>query len=197
MDRGRSRHGQRHAGRARHAGERRRRRAGRRPAAARRSRSASTSRSTSRSASSARPIATCPATSSTSSGTASASFRSGGSTRTPKGLILLTNDGDIVNTILRAENEHEKEYVVAVDRPLTPAFLAGMAAGVPILDTVTNPVQGHAGRQEHLPHRADAGPEPPDPPHVRALRLHGARPAARAHHARAASATCRSASGAT
>ncbi len=56
-----------------------------------------------------------------------------------EGLILLTNDGDIVNTILRAENEHEKEYVVAVDRPLTPAFLAGMAGGVPILDTVTNP----------------------------------------------------------
>jgi 23S rRNA pseudouridine2604 synthase len=56
-----------------------------------------------------------------------------------EGLILLTNDGDIVNTILRAENEHEKEYVVAVDRPLTPAFLAGRAAGVPILDTVTNP----------------------------------------------------------
>jgi 23S rRNA pseudouridine2604 synthase len=56
-----------------------------------------------------------------------------------EGLILLTNDGDIVNTVLRAENEHEKEYVVAVDRPLTEAFLAGMAAGVPILDTVTNP----------------------------------------------------------
>jgi 23S rRNA pseudouridine2604 synthase len=56
-----------------------------------------------------------------------------------EGLILLTNDGDIVNKILRAENEHEKEYIVAVDRPLTPAFLAGMAAGVPILDTVTNP----------------------------------------------------------
>jgi 23S rRNA pseudouridine2604 synthase len=56
-----------------------------------------------------------------------------------EGLILLTNDGDIVNTVLRAEHEHEKEYVVAVDRPLTGAFLAGMAAGVPILDTVTNP----------------------------------------------------------
>lgn len=56
-----------------------------------------------------------------------------------EGLILLTNDGDIVNTVLRAENEHEKEYVVAVDRPLTPEFLAGMARGVPILDTVTNP----------------------------------------------------------
>jgi 23S rRNA pseudouridine2604 synthase len=58
-----------------------------------------------------------------------------------EGLILLTNDGDIVNNVLRAENEHEKEYIVAVDRPLTPAFLAGMAAGVPILDTVTNPCQ--------------------------------------------------------
>ena len=56
-----------------------------------------------------------------------------------EGLILLTNDGDIVNTVLRAENAHEKEYVVAVDRPLTPAFLHGMASGVPILDTVTNP----------------------------------------------------------
>jgi len=56
-----------------------------------------------------------------------------------EGLILLTNDGDIVNTILRAENEHEKEYVVAVDHPLTEAFLAGMSAGVPILGTVTNP----------------------------------------------------------
>ena len=56
-----------------------------------------------------------------------------------EGLILLTNDGDVVNTVLRAEHGHEKEYVVAVDRPLTAAFLAGMAAGVPILDTVTNP----------------------------------------------------------
>ncbi|HVN43042.1 MAG TPA: pseudouridine synthase, partial [Steroidobacteraceae bacterium] len=55
------------------------------------------------------------------------------------GLILLTNDGDIVNTVLRAENEHEKEYVVAVDRPLTVEFLEGMARGVPILDTITNP----------------------------------------------------------
>jgi 23S rRNA pseudouridine2604 synthase len=56
-----------------------------------------------------------------------------------EGLLLLTNDGDIVNRVLRAEHEHEKEYVVAVDRPLTPDFLAGMADGVPILDTVTNP----------------------------------------------------------
>jgi 23S rRNA pseudouridine2604 synthase len=64
-----------------------------------------------------------------------------------EGLILLTNDGDIVNTVLRAENEHEKEYMVAVDRPLTSEFLDGMARGVPILGTVTNPCRvTQAGR---------------------------------------------------
>ncbi len=56
-----------------------------------------------------------------------------------EGLILLTNDGDIVNGVLRAEHGHEKEYLVEVDRPLTPAFFEGMARGVPILDTVTQP----------------------------------------------------------
>jgi 23S rRNA pseudouridine2604 synthase len=56
-----------------------------------------------------------------------------------EGLILLTNDGDIVNRVLRAEHEHEKEYIVSVDRPLTDDFLEGMAGGVPILGTVTNP----------------------------------------------------------
>jgi 23S rRNA pseudouridine2604 synthase len=58
-----------------------------------------------------------------------------------EGLILLTNDGDIVNRVLRAEHGHEKEYIVSVDRPLTPEFLAGMARGVPILGTVTNPAK--------------------------------------------------------
>jgi 23S rRNA pseudouridine2604 synthase len=53
------------------------------------------------------------------------------------GLILLTNNGDIVNDILRAANHHEKEYLVTVDKPVTPEFITGMAAGVPILDTVT------------------------------------------------------------
>lgn len=56
-----------------------------------------------------------------------------------EGLILLTNDGSIVNKILRAGNYHEKEYVVTVDKPLTAEFLKGMAEGVPILDTVTRP----------------------------------------------------------
>jgi 23S rRNA pseudouridine2604 synthase len=56
-----------------------------------------------------------------------------------EGLILLTNHGDIVNEILRSENEHEKEYVVTVDRPVTDIFLNGMASGVRILGTVTKP----------------------------------------------------------
>jgi 23S rRNA pseudouridine2604 synthase len=56
-----------------------------------------------------------------------------------EGLILLTNDGDIVNELLRAENAHEKEYLVEVDRPVTPEFLEAMARGVPILGTVTAP----------------------------------------------------------
>lgn len=56
-----------------------------------------------------------------------------------EGLILLTNDGDIVNRILRAENQHEKEYIVTVDKPTTEAFLRDMAKGVRILGTVTQP----------------------------------------------------------
>lgn len=56
-----------------------------------------------------------------------------------EGLILLTTDGDIVNEILRAENHHEKEYRVTVDRPITPEFIGGMSAGVPILGTRTLP----------------------------------------------------------
>ncbi|MCU7613282.1 23S rRNA pseudouridine(2604) synthase RluF [Chryseobacterium sp. GMJ5] len=54
-----------------------------------------------------------------------------------EGLILLTNDGDIVNKILRARNNHEKEYLVRVDKPITTKFLEKMRNGVPILDTVT------------------------------------------------------------
>ncbi|MEL7021608.1 MAG: 23S rRNA pseudouridine(2604) synthase RluF [Bacteroidota bacterium] len=53
------------------------------------------------------------------------------------GLILLTNDGDIVNQILRVENNHDKEYIVRVNRPITTRFLERMASGVPILGTVT------------------------------------------------------------
>jgi 23S rRNA pseudouridine2604 synthase len=54
-----------------------------------------------------------------------------------EGLLLMTNDGDIVNKILRAGNRHEKEYIVKVNRPITADFLKRMRNGVPILDTVT------------------------------------------------------------
>lgn len=54
-----------------------------------------------------------------------------------EGLLLMTNDGDIVNKILRAGNKHEKEYLVKVDRRITDEFLKRMSTGVPILDTVT------------------------------------------------------------
>jgi 23S rRNA pseudouridine2604 synthase len=54
-----------------------------------------------------------------------------------QGLILLTNDGDIVNKILRARNNHEKEYLVTVKEPITKSFVQKMSNGVPILDTVT------------------------------------------------------------
>ena len=54
-----------------------------------------------------------------------------------EGLIFLTSNGDIVNKILRAGNQHEKEYIVTVDRPITAEFIRKMSTGVPILDTIT------------------------------------------------------------
>jgi len=56
-----------------------------------------------------------------------------------EGLILLTSNGDIVNEILRAENGHEKEYLVAVNKPVTDEFLRGMARGVPVHGQMTLP----------------------------------------------------------
>ena len=55
------------------------------------------------------------------------------------GLLLMTNNGDIINKMMRAANKHEKEYKVTVDKEITEEFLKKMAAGVPILDTVTRP----------------------------------------------------------
>ena len=54
-----------------------------------------------------------------------------------QGLIFLTNNGDLVNKVLRAGNNHEKEYVVTVNKPVTDDFIAGLAGGVPILGTMT------------------------------------------------------------
>lgn len=56
-----------------------------------------------------------------------------------EGLIFLTNDGDIVNKILRAGNNHEKEYIVTIDKPINNEFLKEMSSGVKILNTITNP----------------------------------------------------------
>ncbi|KOH43754.1 23S rRNA pseudouridine(2604) synthase RluF [Sunxiuqinia dokdonensis] len=58
-----------------------------------------------------------------------------------EGLIFLTNDGDIVNKILRARNNHEKEYLVTVNKPITNEFIRKMGSGIPILDTVTRPCE--------------------------------------------------------
>jgi len=55
-----------------------------------------------------------------------------------EGLIFLTNDGDIVNKILRANNKHEKEYIVEVNKPITKDFIKLMGNGVPVLDKITN-----------------------------------------------------------
>ena len=55
------------------------------------------------------------------------------------GLLLMTNNGDIINKMMRAANKHEKEYKVTVDKEITEDFLKKMAVGVPILDTVTRP----------------------------------------------------------
>lgn len=56
-----------------------------------------------------------------------------------EGLLLMTNNGDIINRMMRAANKHEKEYKVTVNKPVTDEFLKEMAGGVPILDTVTRP----------------------------------------------------------
>lgn len=58
-----------------------------------------------------------------------------------EGLILLTNQGELVDKILRGSNYHEKEYVVTVNKRITPEFLRAMSSGVPILDTVTRPCE--------------------------------------------------------
>ena len=55
-----------------------------------------------------------------------------------EGLIFLTNDGDIVNKILRSKNSHQKEYIVTVNKKITPDFIQKMSNGIPILDTVTD-----------------------------------------------------------
>ena len=68
-----------------------------------------------------------------------------------EGLILLTNDGDVVNEILRSENNHEKEYIVTVDRPITDLSLKMMASGIKIMGELTKPCK--VGRIDQISFR--------------------------------------------
>lgn len=67
-----------------------------------------------------------------------------------KGLLLMTNNGDIINKMMRAGNRHEKEYKVTVDKEITQEFLEKMASGVPILDTVTRPCKVEKSENIHF-----------------------------------------------
>ena len=75
-----------------------------------------------------------------------------------QGLIFLTNHGDLVNKILRAGNDHEKEYLVTVDKPITDEFIRGMGAGVPILGTVTKKCKVKKEAPFVHPHRLEIAP---------------------------------------
>ena len=99
-----------------------------------------------------------------------------------EGLILLTNDGDMVNEILRSENNHEKEYIVTVDRPITDLALRMMASGVKIMGHMTKTCTVTRIDGRHLSHDSHAGVESPDPPHVLRARLQNTAAAARPHH---------------
>lgn len=83
-----------------------------------------------------------------------------------EGLIFLTNNGDIVNKILRAGNEHEKEYIVTVDKKLTPDFAAKMSRGVRILGTTTLPCKVKRLERQNLFHHLNTGIEPADQKNV-------------------------------
>ena len=67
-----------------------------------------------------------------------------------RGLLLMTNNGDIINRMMRAANYHEKEYKVTVDKEITDEFLEKMAGGVPILDTVTRPCRSERSENIHF-----------------------------------------------
>ena len=78
-----------------------------------------------------------------------------------EGLLLLTNQGELVNKMMRAGNCHEKEYLVTVDKPVTDDFIKKMSSGVPILGTVTRKCQ-----VEKISHYPYPGSEPSDPADV-------------------------------
>ena len=75
-----------------------------------------------------------------------------------EGLILLTNDGDLINAMMRGANRHEKEYIVKTDREITPDFLEKMAKGIYLKD--------RTDRKIYLPYRFDSGSQQTDPADV-------------------------------
>ena len=83
-----------------------------------------------------------------------------------EGLLLLTNEGDLVNRIMKAGNYHEKEYQVTVNKPVTEEFIRGMGGGVPILDTVTRPCKVTKTGKNSFSYHPYPGSEPPDPSYV-------------------------------
>ena len=83
-----------------------------------------------------------------------------------QGLIFLTNNGDLVNKILRAGNNHEKEYVVTVDCTLTDDVIQKMASGVPMLGVTTKKMQNYSGGNTYFPNYSGTGIEPPDSSNV-------------------------------
>lgn len=85
-----------------------------------------------------------------------------------EGLLLLTNNGEIVNKIMRSGNMHEKEYLVTVNRPVTDAFLHGMANGVPLVElgTTTRKCRVERTGKKTVPDHSDTGIKPTDPTHV-------------------------------
>lgn len=88
-----------------------------------------------------------------------------------EGLLLVTNNGDIINQIMRAGNYHEKEYLVTVDKPVTEEFVEQMSRGG-IRFWMQNPDRARwKDRKIPLPYHSDAGTEPTDPPYVRVLWL--------------------------
>jgi 16S rRNA U516 pseudouridylate synthase RsuA-like enzyme len=88
-------------------------------------------------------------------------------------LIFLTNDGDIVNKILRAGNQHEKEYLVVTSEPISAAFIEKMGNGVRILDTVTKKMFCEAGGQEQVQDHSHTGLEQADQENVPGAGQHG------------------------
>lgn len=88
-----------------------------------------------------------------------------------EGLILLTNDGDLINAMMRGANRHEKEYIVKIDREITPDFLEIMRKGIYLkdLDITTRECKIEKNRKIYIPDYTDSRSQQTDPPDVRSL----------------------------